>query len=180
MPFRSEKELFNAAVASSFFQDLQPDYTFIEPKGLFGIPDLVYVSFAKSCMQTPKAISYAFEMKLSNWQRALMQAFRYKAFATMSFVVMDYAYVGRALRNIGQFRSSNIGLISVERFGSVNMHYMPEIDEPYSPQLESTLLRMTTFQGDIKIFTRKPTSVEEGYCSSDVIDEKSASVFYSD
>lgn len=142
MPFQSEKELFEAAVQSAVFREFRPSHTLVEPKGLFGIPDLVFMTFPEVEPRVPNVISYAFEMKLSNWQRAIVQAFRYKAFATMSFVVMDYTYIGRALRNLKRFEGTNIGLISVERFGNVNMHYMPQPDTPYSPQLELALVKM--------------------------------------
>ena len=48
-----------------------------------------------------------------------MQAYRYASFADYSFVVLDEAYVHRAVAGLNQFKRSNIGLLSVRLDGGV-------------------------------------------------------------
>lgn len=141
MPFRTEKELFETALNSSYFQQLgNPAVFLVEPQGLFGIPDLVIakVKHSKAKKRVLVRKTMAFEMKLHNWKRALIQAFRYQAFATMSFVVLDDAYIQRATKNIEKFRIANIGLLSINKDGVVISHYLPQPNEPYSVQLRIT------------------------------------------
>ena len=108
MPFKKEMDLFETAFAGSYIQnlinsDMHLNY-FVEPKGLFGIPDLVIVNsdpLRFGCKEYLQII--AFEMKLMKWKRALTQAYRYKAFANYSYVLIDMDYVSPAIRNIEQF-----------------------------------------------------------------------------
>lgn len=133
MTFSNERELVEAFKNSAFFETLIKDNSKFdeEVKGFFGIPDIVVVQLNKE-----KQISYAFEAKLSNWKRALFQAFRYKAFVNKSFVVMDHDSVKSALSQTDRFCRSNIGLISIDHTGEVHCHYDPFYEPPYSPQLE--------------------------------------------
>lgn len=57
---------------------------------------------------------WAFEVKISNWQRAVYQALQYRAFSHYSIVVMDKQWVHRAEKNLKLFRTLNIGLVSFD------------------------------------------------------------------
>lgn len=57
--------------------------------------------------------SIAFEAKLRNWKRALMQAYRYKWFADYSYVVLDESHSKVAIENLDTFKKLNIGLITL-------------------------------------------------------------------
>lgn len=57
----------------------------------------------------------AVEAKLSEWQRVLVQAYRNLQFADESWVVLDHACVRPALAQLGRFRSTGVGLASVDR-----------------------------------------------------------------
>jgi hypothetical protein len=134
MAFKSEKELVQAAKKNLSIKtkpNTEPIFIGEEVKGLFGIPDLVIAYDNKG-----KLLTFAYEMKLSKWERALMQAFRYKAFADMSYVVMDSDHITSALSNRKQFVNSNVGLISIDGSGNMYFHHHPYVDEPFSPQLE--------------------------------------------
>lgn len=148
--FATEKELFDTALQSSFIRNFHISYRLstymVEPRGLFGVPDLV-IARVNDHLQTRTLQTFAFEMKLSNWTRAIVQAFRYRAFAMMSYVVLDHAFIARALRNINRFHAANIGLLSIERSGSVLVHHQPDSRQPYSPQLESTFQVMIRKHG---------------------------------
>jgi hypothetical protein len=142
MKFKSEKQLFETALTCSSFTDSFSSYSqkyLIEPKGLFGIPDLVVVDV--DCNRQPQQLfcAAAFEMKLSNWRRAIMQAFRYRAFAEKSFVVLDNAFVRPALRNIEIFQRASIGLISIDYDGNLIRHYEPKEVTPYCESLRGNL-----------------------------------------
>lgn len=67
----------------------------------------------------------AVEAKISDWRRALFQAFRYYDFANESWVLMDSARVNRAIQNIEQFRRLNVGLLSITSEGELATHYSP-------------------------------------------------------
>ena len=67
----------------------------------------------------------AIEVKLSNWKRALIQAFKYTIFANQSYVAMDAHYVHRAEANIGEFKRGNIGLLSIAEDGAIEKIYEP-------------------------------------------------------
>ena len=135
MGFNSEADLFNTALASSALQHLSSLYAnstvLIEPTGLFGIPDLVIASLTLDDKGERTIVAFAFEMKLSNWKRALAQAFKYRAFAEMAFVILDSQYIDRALKQIDRFETANVGLLSTDIDGTVRIHHQPNHDIPF-------------------------------------------------
>jgi hypothetical protein len=136
--FRTEEDLVRLAIRYLPFDALlgvgRADRVFIakEVRGFFGIPDVVAASFSGIDEKGTKSI--AFEMKLSDWRRALIQAYRYKSFAMSVYVVLDHGSVSSALRNIDEFTRANVGLISVFATGIV-CHRHPMIESPFSDQL---------------------------------------------
>lgn len=142
MKFKSEKQLFDATLSCPSFNDFFSGYTkkfLVEPKGLFGIPDLVMVDV--DCKKQPQQLfcAFAFEMKLSNWKRAIMQAFRYRSFAEVSYVVLDDNYIRPALRNIDMFQKAKIGLLSINFDGNLIKHFEPETNTPFCTTLRTNL-----------------------------------------
>lgn len=139
--FKTEQQLFEIALTSPFIQNMVDSqvyttYACIEPQGLFGIPDLVVANIEYGFQQTKIYRSFAFEMKLSNWKRALIQAYRYLSFANYSFVVLDRNSQNPAINHIHEFMLSNIGLISVDETGFFSLHYFPKFNKPYSLEME--------------------------------------------
>lgn len=136
--FSSEKDLTEKAVDSEFLHSLMRESQFCEYEvdGFFGIPDLVIASID----EMGKVDAIAFEMKLSKWRKALRQAFRYKAFTQRVFVVMDDAYVDRALAEIDRFQEANVGLISIDVGGNVQRHFEPSVEKPYSENLRRSFV----------------------------------------
>lgn len=112
-----------------------------EVKGFVGVPDIL-LAFGRpsrsTCFRT-----ICFELKLSNWKRALMQAYRYAAFADYSFVVLDVSAETKAIAHLDLFVRSNIGLITVSEDDKLSLHYFPKARRPYcansSAKLESWL-----------------------------------------
>lgn len=115
----------------------------LEPEGLFGVPDMVLINF-KDGHKKIRASTIAFELKLRNWRRALSQAFRYRSFAGFSFVLMDHSTVKPALKNIDAFRKANIGLLSIDKEGTLYLHYRPNYKTPYHPPLHEKLLKIAS------------------------------------
>lgn len=143
-PFSTEAELTNAVLRSQtfrqyFFGEGREAWEAREVEGLFGIPDVVICMVGDNRLSRGHVVSFAFEMKRSDWNKALTQAFKYMSFADYSYVVMDAFYVHRALRRIERFERANIGLISVTREGVVTRHYRPNAYPPYSPPLKVAL-----------------------------------------
>lgn len=140
--FSTEQELTSAFVQSSVFKSDFNNPGWIrwqdfEVSGLFGIPDIV-VAFGKRYPFGQKVIrTYAFELKLRNWKRALTQAYRYAAFAHCSFVVLDFTNIRPALQNLTMFENANIGLMSIDSRCNIINHYTPEYQKPYSIHLYS-------------------------------------------
>lgn len=133
MAFSTELELVKTVKSSQYLDKLtKPGPCIIkeEVKGFFGIPDLIVVDHSSN-----DPISYAFEMKLSNWKRAHYQAFRYKSFVNKSYVIMDNDHISPVLKKIDRFLKSNIGLMSIDNSGRVYVHHNPYDEMPFSPQL---------------------------------------------
>lgn len=107
-----------------------------EQSGLFGIPDFVF------CIPEQEKYAFiSFELKLTNWKRAAKQAFRYKSFSHASYVVMDNKKGKAAIGNLDFFKRYNIGLATFEDEGLFKIYYKPQLEEPFSTQLNSKLIK---------------------------------------
>jgi len=75
----------------------------------------------------------AVEAKLSEWRRVLVQAYRNLQFADESWVVLDHARVKPALAQLERFRSTGVGLASVDRLSQgVIIHLSASASGPMS------------------------------------------------
>lgn len=75
----------------------------------------------------------AVEAKLSEWQRVLVQGYRNLQFADESWVVLDHACVKPALAQLERFRSTGVGLASVDRLSTgVTIHLSAASSGPVS------------------------------------------------
>ena len=63
----------------------------------------------------------AYEVKLSNWRRALHQAIGYRSFSRSVWIVMPASTVRHALKVEGVFRAQGIGLKALEGDGSTRI-----------------------------------------------------------
>lgn len=143
--FTTEEEMVSTFIKNPI-QDIESQYAEWnrwaerEVRGLFGIPDVLIAygkvgPFGQKCVRT-----YAFELKLRNWQRALVQAYKYSSFANYSWVILDQAHIKPALANIAAFQRANIGLLSIDITGAITYHHQPKFQTPYSPNLYNSLL----------------------------------------
>ena len=75
----------------------------------------------------------AVEAKLSEWERVLVQAYRNLQFADESWVVVDHAYIRRAVAQLERFRLSGVGLASIDRKLGLFVHHAAPTLGPVSP-----------------------------------------------
>ncbi|MEA3327259.1 MAG: hypothetical protein U9R53_08120 [Chloroflexota bacterium] len=150
MSFRYEAHMLDLVLASQVLEKIiiSPNisetlYCGYEVSNLFGIPDVVIAQVDGNILR----YTYAIELKLSNWKRALEQAFRYRSFANYSYVVLDNAHVRPAVRNINEFQRKNIGLIGLSDSGELFDYFKPEIKKPYSMQFSQEISDIV-FNGD--------------------------------
>jgi hypothetical protein len=107
----------------------------------YGIADLVWVSWqsqvkaddmtAIGLTKRPKVRVMAFELKLSDWRKALRQAFRYSYFANRSIVVLPTAVAIRAKQHLPDFRHLRVGLWSFDaKTGRIARLFTPRHRRP--------------------------------------------------
>jgi hypothetical protein len=142
-PFLSEDEIIVAIITNPFFiSELGFNGWEIwqarEVKGLFGIPDLLFSFRRYDTLGREIIRTVAFEFKKSNWQRALIQAYKYASFANYSYVVLDEATSEAAINSLDKFVLSNIGLLSINTDGNIKWHHRPKYRIPYSLSIKST------------------------------------------
>ena len=111
-----------------------------ECQGLFGVPDFVF--YAK---QKQEVSIISFELKLKNWKKAAQQAFRYKSFSNISYVVICSKSANAALNNIKIFEKYNIGLAKFDTNSDFEILYKPELGIPYSDNLNQKLVDTVFF-----------------------------------
>ena len=142
-----ETEADMAMTALPFVLD-EFDYTkngikFIEePKGLFGIPDLLLFN----------GHIIAIEFKLRNWKQAIKQAYRYKSFSEESYVLLDRDYVEKAKENIDIFTKFNIGLAAVDE-NKIEFYYRPKLVKPFSLDLTQKALSLFKEESEVHKFS---------------------------
>lgn len=100
-----------------------------EWQGLFGIPD--YVCFSKD---NGEINVISFELKLTNWRGALIQAFRYRSFSDYSYVVLPAETATKAFEHLEMFIRYGIGLISFDNT-ICDVKYSPLKQKPLSEDM---------------------------------------------
>lgn len=109
-----------------------------------------YIEYADNCWRIIKKYSnnleysLAIEAKLKNWKRALHQAYRYKWFSEKTFVCLPHQNVTPALKNIADFKDFEVGLMTVNPAGEVEVVYDPGTRPPVSPVLSGLLNEMAS------------------------------------
>jgi hypothetical protein len=142
--FPTENDLFRAVVSSPEFRELlrsenSVTHLLIEPKGLFGVPDILLANVKRSASDIPRVRAIAFELKLRDWRRGLRQAYRYRAFANQSYVILDASNARPAIRNTELFVRFNVGLVCIDLEGFITIHHEPVYDRPFSTRQKLNL-----------------------------------------
>ena len=97
------------------------------PVNGFGIADLVTVSWGESAVPTMRA----FELKLSDWRRGLMQAHRYRFFADVAILVVPVSKIAIIDRFMRTFKALNVGLWGFdEATGIISQIFTPRPRRP--------------------------------------------------
>ena len=116
------------------------------PVAGYGVADFVWFVWTESASHDEgRAIEFrdtafvrnesllAFEMKLTDWRKALSQACRYRYFANAAYVVLPPAAAKLARGKLELFRSLNVGLWSFDPdSGRIARIYSPRPAKPLS------------------------------------------------
>jgi hypothetical protein len=131
--FITEKDLVEASIPllHDFFSLSRSSSIIAEPKGLFGIPDLLLYD------NTIISIEY----KLNNWRKALKQAYRYRSFSNESYVFLDIDYISNPIKFLDEFQKYNIGLCGVSN-NLIKLYYRPDKINPYNDMLSAKALSL--------------------------------------
>lgn len=131
--FESEQDM--SKIFEKFLKDNFGNTYVKEYKGLFGVPDFIYYD-----KRDEKIELIAFELKLKNWKQAIKQAFRYKSFSNLSYVVIPSVSVDVAFKNIELFKKYNIGLAGFNSLREFEILFKPTSEIPYSDNLNNKIL----------------------------------------
>jgi hypothetical protein len=80
----------------------------------------------------PMETVVSIEAKLSDWRRALRQAYRYKEYSHQSWVLLDGARAAAAIKDLAQFKKWNVGLASINNEGEIFLLHEPQTELPTS------------------------------------------------
>jgi hypothetical protein len=112
----------------------------------FGIADFIWISWQSNENQNEgsgigirdlkrreKKTLLAFELKISDWKKALGQAYRYRYFADAAFAVLPPRAAKSAKKFIKTFKSLEVGLWSFDKStGVIRKFYSPHVKKPMS------------------------------------------------
>lgn len=96
-----EKTALSDATLNRALKELRSNGLIVERNNLY------FLSINESSQQNS---IWAFELKLSNWKRALFQALQYKAFANYVAVVLPYEKEHILRKNLSAFITLNVGV----------------------------------------------------------------------
>ncbi len=131
--FSSEQEM--SIMFEKFLKNNFGNTYLKECQGLFGIPDFVFYSHNNDNISI-----VSFELKLKDWKRAAKQAFRYKSFSNIAYVVLAPKSIQSALKNIEIFEQYNIGLAKFDTENEFEIYFKPRASNPYSQTLNNKLV----------------------------------------
>lgn len=123
------------------------------PANGYGIADVIAVhwqSFRTARTLSPEEFERrgrpsirAFELKLTNWRQALMQANRYRFFAHVPIVVLPACKRNAALKYIQTFRLLRVGLWSFDvDQKKIIRHYTPRSNKPLDTRQQRRAIRL--------------------------------------
>ncbi len=136
----------------------QMDFAREAPMNGLGIADFVVVSWNPNKLIDENPVSNAtdfsrialpviraFELKLSNWRRALMQAHRYRYFADVSIVVLPKNKIKIASSYLATFKSVKVGLWFFDpRYNRIITLYTPQPAKPLAPQYKPRAIELVS------------------------------------
>ena len=116
----------------------------------YGIADFVAVYCNKTNDDSQSLVSKidssvirAFELKISDWRRAMMQAHRYRYFANSSIVVLHSDKLKNALEYIDTFKKINVGLWAFNPISNkIITCYTPRPRKPLEPKYKPLAMEL--------------------------------------
>lgn len=116
----------------------------LSPWGGVGIlQEFGYVRGRTDVVVTTENAIIAFEAKLTNWRRALDQAYRNTCFAEQSFVLLPADRARFVMRYVGEFEERGIGLCCIDN-GELEILYAPIARQPLEPWLSERVRELAT------------------------------------
>ncbi len=119
---------------------LQPVSAFLEMIGCYVVlPELKFVDRGidlYGVTSSPDSVTYAVELKLTRWQKALRQAYIYQLCCDFSYVALPLSTVANV--DLSQFELSGVGLLSVLQSG-----WVTEVVAPRKSVAQRALYRDT-------------------------------------
>jgi len=117
-----------------------------------GIADFVAIysdkTNGKSKSRLPQINSLiirAFELKISDWRRAMMQTHRYRYFANFSIVVLHSDKLKNAMKYLDTFKKINVGLWAFNpKTDKIITCYTPRPKIPLEPKYKPLALELVT------------------------------------
>jgi len=118
----------------------------------YGIADFVavYCNKTNDDSQNPlskidSSVIRAFELKISDWRRAMMQAHRYRYFANSSIVVLHSDKLKNAFEYIDTFKKINVGLWTFNPISNkIITCYTPRPRNPLEPKYKPLAIELVT------------------------------------
>jgi hypothetical protein len=116
----------------------------LSPWGGVGIlQEFGYVRGRTDVVVTTEDAIIAFEAKLTNWRRALDQAYRNTCFAELSFVLLPADRARFVMRYAGEFEERGIGLCCIDN-GELEILHAPTARRPLEPWLSERVRGLAT------------------------------------
>lgn len=93
--------------------------------------------------QVDSPVIRAFELKISDWQRAMMQAHRYRYFANSSIVVLHSDKLKNAVQYLDTFKKINVGLWAFNPISNkIITCYTPRPRNPLEPKYKPLAMEL--------------------------------------
>jgi len=116
----------------------------------YGIADFVAVYCNKTNHNSQSLVSKvdssvirAFELKISDWRRAMMQAHRYRYFANSSIVVLHSDKLKNAVEYLDTFKKINVGLWAFNpKNNKIITCYTPRPRKPLEPKYKPLAIEL--------------------------------------
>jgi hypothetical protein len=102
--------------------------------GVGVLQEFGYLRGRTDVVVTTKDAVIAFEAKLTNWRRALDQAYRNTCFAGLSYVLLPPERAKFVMKYVGEFEERGIGLCCINN-GQLDILYASQPREPVEPWL---------------------------------------------
>lgn len=109
----------------------------------YGIADFVWLLPSNNATQSIKSTLHAFETKITDWRRALQQAYRYSYYSDASYVVLPPSSGVVASRYLSLFQMNNIGLWTYNPItDTICRIFTPKNPAPRNPEAKSKAINV--------------------------------------